>query len=59
MFTPDARNPFAAIPFSTVDNDAHKQDALDMARKSIVLLKNDGVLPLSKNLRKIAVVGPQ
>lgn len=58
MFTPDARNPFAAIPFSTVDNDAHKQDALDMARKSVVLLKNDGVLPLSKNLRKIAVVGP-
>lgn len=31
---------------------------LDIARKSITLLKNEGVLPLSKAIRKIAVVGP-
>ncbi|MCS7120561.1 MAG: glycoside hydrolase family 3 N-terminal domain-containing protein [Nitrososphaerota archaeon] len=32
--------------------------ALRAARKSIVLLKNDGILPLAKNLTKIAVIGP-
>lgn len=39
-------------------SDNHQQAALDMARKSIVLLKNDGnVLPLQKNQRRIAVIG--
>ncbi len=32
--------------------------ALEAARKSVVLLKNDGLLPLSKGLGSIAVVGP-
>ena len=44
---PDELNPWTKIPDSVVACDAHKQLALDMARKSIVLLKNDGVLPLS------------
>jgi len=35
------------------------QDAArDVARKSIVLLRNEGVLPLNKNLKTLAVVGP-
>ena len=46
-FDPDELNPWTKIPESVVACDAHKQLALDMARKSIVLLKNDGVLPLS------------
>lgn len=59
MFTPDEQNPYASIPYSVVDCDEHRQDALEMARKSIVLLKNENkTLPLSKNLRKIAIVGP-
>jgi len=36
----------------------HLAAARDMARKSIVLLKNDGILPLDKSVRSIAVIGP-
>jgi len=55
-FDPDDLNPWTKIPESVVACDAHKQLALDMARKSIVLLKNSGVLPLTSNTR-IAVLG--
>lgn len=37
---------------------AHLEASRDLARKSIVLLKNDGVLPLRKDARKIALIGP-
>ncbi|MDI3321309.1 beta-glucosidase BglX [Pinibacter soli] len=37
----------------------NKEKALDMARKSMVLLKNDGdLLPLSRNIKTIAIIGP-
>ncbi|MDR1640409.1 MAG: glycoside hydrolase family 3 C-terminal domain-containing protein [Clostridiales bacterium] len=39
-------------------NPAFRAQSLKSARQSIVLLKNDGILPLSKNVKKIAVVGP-
>ncbi|KOP69039.1 glycoside hydrolase [Bacillus sp. FJAT-18019] len=39
-------------------NDAHLQASRELARKSIVLLKNDGVLPLAKHAGKIALIGP-
>ena len=59
MFDPDERVPYAQIPYSVVESPEHVAKALEMARKSIVLLKNkDGLLPLSKTIRKIAVVGP-
>ena len=45
-FDPDEMNPWTKIPESVVASKEHKQLALDMARKSIVLLKNNGVLPL-------------
>jgi beta-glucosidase len=41
-----------------VDCEEHRQLALKAARESIVLLKNDGLLPLNKNLESIAVIGP-
>ncbi|MDU1903386.1 MAG: glycoside hydrolase family 3 N-terminal domain-containing protein [Dysgonomonas sp.] len=42
-----------------VANAEHKKVSLDAARQSIVLLKNDeSILPLSKNLKKIALIGP-
>jgi beta-glucosidase len=42
-----------------VDSKEHQQLALEAARKSMVLLKNENnLLPLSKNLKKIAVIGP-
>lgn len=58
MFDPPARVKYAQIPYSVVDSDVHKELARDVARKSMVLLKNDGVLPLKKNLGSIAVIGP-
>jgi len=36
----------------------HRKLALKAAREAIVLLKNDGILPLSKNLKSVAVIGP-
>lgn len=42
-----------------VHSDEHKQVSLEAARQSIVLLKNDKlILPLSKDLKRIAVIGP-
>ena len=38
--------------------DGHKALAREVARKSVVLLKNDGILPLDKSIRSIAVIGP-
>ncbi len=54
-----ANNKWAKIPYHIVDQPAHKELALDVARKSIVLLKNqNNTLPLSKTVRNIAVIGP-
>jgi len=39
------------------DSQEVKDGVLDMAKKSIVLLKNEGVLPLSKNAKNVAVIG--
>ncbi|MDD3061617.1 MAG: glycoside hydrolase family 3 C-terminal domain-containing protein [Massilibacteroides sp.] len=59
MFDPDERVPFSKIPYSIVESPKHIDQALEMARKSIVLLKNkNNLLPLSKNTKKIAIVGP-
>ena len=38
--------------------DAHKEQAEQVARESVVLLENNGVLPLSKDLKRVAVIGP-
>lgn len=53
----DPTSPWAQIPYSVVDCQQHRQLALDMARKSMVLLKNDGILPLSPDAKCI-VMGP-
>ncbi|HEX7294712.1 MAG TPA: glycoside hydrolase family 3 C-terminal domain-containing protein, partial [Pyrinomonadaceae bacterium] len=59
MFDPPQMVPYARIPFSENDSPAHRQLALQTARKSIVLLKNDArVLPLKKDLKSLAVIGP-
>jgi beta-glucosidase len=42
-----------------IDTKAHQQLALEMAQQSMTLLQNnDNILPLSKNIKKIAVIGP-
>jgi beta-glucosidase len=43
---------------STILNEGIKKSALEVAKRSIVLLKNKNILPLSKNLKRIAVIGP-
>ncbi len=59
MFDPPERVRWTKIPFSVLDQSAHRDLARQVARESIVLLKNaKGVLPLRKNLRTLAVIGP-
>lgn len=59
MFDPPERVPYARIPFSVVDSAEHRQLSLQAAQESIVLLKNTHhLLPLSKSVKSIAVVGP-
>ncbi len=59
MFDPPEQVPFRKIPYTVNDSREHAALALEAARKSIVLLKNDGqILPLSKSLKTIAVIGP-
>ena len=54
----DSNVPFDQISYTKLNDPAHKEHALKMARQSMVLLKNNGVLPLRKNLKSIAVIGP-
>lgn len=57
MFDPDCE--FNRIPYTVVSQLSHKKAALKAAEESIVLLKNDGVLPLNKGqLKSLAVIGP-
>ncbi len=58
LFDPPASIPWAQITPAANDTPEHRRLALEAARESIVLLKNDGVLPLRKTLRTVAVVGP-
>jgi len=59
MFDPPEVVPWARTPFSVLDQPAHKALARDVARKSMVLLRNErSILPLRKDLRTLAVIGP-
>lgn len=65
MFDPPEQVKYANIPYSNVDNQEHKALALEAARKSIVLLKNNplpgqasNLLPLKKDIGTVAVIGP-
>ena len=58
MFDPAEMLPWADLAPEVISSEKHHQLAIQAARESMVLLKNNNVLPLSKNLKKIAVVGP-
>jgi beta-glucosidase len=58
MFDPPEMVKYASIPFSENDSAANRELARKAARESMVLLKNDGVLPLKPSLKRIAIVGP-
>ena len=58
MFDPPSMVPYANTPESEIDSAPHRELALKIARESMVLLKNDGILPLAPGTKKILVVGP-
>ena len=59
MFDPPEMVKYTKIPYSVVDSKEHHELALEAARKSIVLLKNENnLLPLKKNIKTLAVIGP-
>jgi beta-glucosidase len=58
MFDPPDRVPYSKIDESQLNSPAHRALARKLAGESMVLLKNDGVLPLKADVANIAVVGP-
>ncbi len=58
MFDPPERVAYGATPTSIVGCAAHRQLAHEAAVMSIVLLKNDGVLPIRDDIRSLCVLGP-
>jgi beta-glucosidase len=59
MFDPPELVPYNSIPFDLNDCEEHRFLALEAARKSIVLLKNENkLLPLNKTVKNVAVIGP-
>ena len=65
MFDPISMVKYAQIPISNLESQSHKDLALKMSKESIVLLRNipiqgqeRNLLPLNKNIKRIAVLGP-
>ncbi|HXY00027.1 MAG TPA: glycoside hydrolase family 3 C-terminal domain-containing protein [Candidatus Limnocylindrales bacterium] len=58
MFDPPEMVPFTKTDEALLEGPAHRALARKLANESMVLLKNDGVLPLKSSEQKIAVVGP-
>lgn len=58
MFDPENANPYNKIGSEVVHSEAHKQLARKVAQASIVLLKNNGALPIAKDCPNVFVTGP-
>jgi beta-glucosidase len=58
MFDPPEMVPYTKIDEKELDNAEHRALARKLANEAMVLLKNDGILPLKPGIKKIAVVGP-
>ncbi len=55
----DEKTPFDQISYEVIDCQEHRDLNEEAARKSLVLLKNNGILPLDKGrLKNVAVIGP-
>ncbi|MBY0164550.1 glycoside hydrolase family 3 protein [Paenibacillus lautus] len=58
-FDPEERNPYSRVPETKLCAPEHAELSLRAARESIVLLKNDGLLPLPRDpFKSAAVIGP-
>ncbi len=58
MFDPEEMNPYNDIPVSVINSPAHRKLARQAAEESIVMLKNNGVLPLKNDLAQYYITGP-
>ncbi|MBQ5313249.1 MAG: glycoside hydrolase family 3 C-terminal domain-containing protein, partial [Oscillospiraceae bacterium] len=56
MFSDDCE--YDNIPYDVVECEKHIELCRKMAQESIVLLKNDGILPIGNDVKNIAVIGP-
>jgi len=59
LFDPPSLNPYSDISESVINSEEHGDIAYEAALKSMVLLKNNGALPLKKDLKSLYVTGPQ
>lgn len=57
LFDPPGTNPYEHVGIRDVGTPEHHQIAREMAEESVVLLQNDGILPLASN-QSVAVIGP-
>lgn len=58
LFDSPSNNPYSKLSAKDINTEAHRALARETAQKSIVMLKNDAVLPLKKNLAKYFITGP-
>ncbi len=58
MFDPDSIVPYSDITGTSLDTPSNRELAAKVARESIVLLMNNGILPLSENTGPVAIIGP-
>lgn len=58
MFDPVEMNPYNDISIEVVNSPEHRQLAREVAQKSMVMLKNNGVLPLQNDLPFYYITGP-
>jgi beta-glucosidase len=58
LFDPPSMVPYTKIDDGQLNSAAHRDLARRLADESMVLLKNDGVLPLKPSVKRIAIVGP-
>jgi beta-glucosidase len=58
MFDPPDMVPYTKIDEKELDSAEHRAQARKLANEAMVLLKNDGLLPLKPGIKKIAVIGP-
>lgn len=59
LFDPSEDNPYNQISPDVVCSEEHAQLACEAAQKSIVMVKNNQVLPIAKDIRNLYIVGPQ
>lgn len=58
MFDPKGENPYSQITPEVINSEKHRQLAREAAAKSVVMLKNNGALPLKNDLSQYFITGP-